>query len=512
MYRDENKRLLISISADSYMSKDESREAVGTTMRWSTQDITMGEMLDYCVSGQTYCNLFHDENGELLTRPFNAKEKENNHFFGSDIITVDVDDVGSMADKYEHQLPNFIAELSSNNLEPSLWFTSYSHNPSEGILKAHLIYAFDSTIQGKDGGATYKTVASKLQERITETTGVPIDSCSCKCAQFINGTNIHNPDLSVEHGISYTVYEFSDFGFNNISALWEENIKGYKPKCKPATVSKWLITSLKEAGFDGFLNYYGNKFWYFWRKEEGYTWHQTSTGYWYAYIDDRYFSLYYNVNKVLDGQGRRKKVFERMCERRLMHPNATPNQIAFCAVKDIHLFFDNYDRVFDYEYIQRNVNNCFSLSLDEIEKKYSHNIAKRKAKAPKSGVIFKYNRGMTQGDKAKERKRLAIENVFTVYDITLSPAENVTYLKNEHNISISLSTLYSYFKECEIDYKAYKVIKQEKKIHDIQLCLVEMENSNTNITVRTLKEHLKQKGIKANTNDCCTAVKAFNIS
>ena len=109
-----------------------------------------------------------------------------------------------------------------------------------------------------------------------------------------------------------------------------------------------------------------------------------------------------------------------------MHPNATPNQIAFCAVKDIRLFFDTYDREFDYEYIHRNVNNCFSLSLDEIEKKYSHNIANRKAKAPKSGVIFTYNRGMSQGDNAKERKRLAIENVFTVYDITLSPAENVT--------------------------------------------------------------------------------------
>ena len=162
--------------------------------------------------------------------------------------------------------------------------------------------------------------------------------------------------------------------------------------------------------------------------------------------------------------------------------------------------------------LRRKSEQIANATNDEIEKKYSHNIAKRKAKAPKNGVIFKYNRGMTQGDKAKERKRLAIENVFTVYDITLSPAENVTYLKNEHNISISLSTLYSYFKECEIDYKAYKVIKQEKKIHDIQLCLVEMENSNTNITVRTLKEHLKQKGIKANTNDCCTAVKAFNIS
>ena len=236
------------------MSKEESKDAVGTTMRWSTQDISMGEMLDYCVSGHTYCNLFHDDNSELFTCPFNAKEKENNNFFGSDIITVDVDDFESVAEKYEHQLPNFIADLANNNLEPSLWFTSYSHNPSEGILKAHLIYAFDSTIQGKDGGETYKTIANKLHECITEATEVPIDSCSCRCAQFINGTNIHNPELFVEHGISYTVYEFSDFGFNNIFALWEENVKLYKPKCKHATVSKWLITSLKETGFDGFLN------------------------------------------------------------------------------------------------------------------------------------------------------------------------------------------------------------------------------------------------------------------
>ena len=29
-----------------------------------------------------------------------------------------------------------------------------------------------------------------------------------------------------------------------------------------------------------------------------------------------------------------------MCERRLMRPEATPNQIAYCAVKDVALFVD----------------------------------------------------------------------------------------------------------------------------------------------------------------------------
>lgn len=192
-----------------------------------------------------------------------------------------------------------------------------------------------------------------------------------------------------------------------------------------------------------------------------------------------------------------------------MHPNVTPNQIAYCIVKDIQMFFDNSDGVFNYEYIQRNVNNCFSLSLEEIEKKYSCNIAKRKAKAPKSGVIFRYNRGMTPAEKAKERQRLAVENIFSVYDITLSPVENVNYLKTEHNILVSVSSLCNYFKDYEIDYKVYKTIRREKKDRDMQLCLVEMKNSDMNITVRALKDYIKRNGIKASTEDCSKAVKVF---
>ena len=99
--------------------------------------------------------------------------------------------------------------------------------------------------------------------------------------------------------------------------------------------------------------------------------------------------------------------------------------------------------------------------------------------------------------------------IFSVYDITLSPSENVTYLKTEHNISVSVSTLYNYFKEYDIDYTAYKIIRKEKRERDIQLCLVEMANSNMNITVRSLKDYLKQTGIKASTEDCSKAVKLF---
>ena len=112
-----------------------------------------------------------------------------------------------------------------------------------------------------------------------------------------------------------------------------------------------------------------------------------------------------------------------------------------------------------------------------------------------------------QKQKANERKCLAKERVLGVYDFTLSPTANVSYLKHEYDISISVSTLYSYFKEDNIDYTEYKFIKQEKKMYDIRLCITEMNNNNMSITVRAIKEYLKIKGIKASSKDCCDAIK-----
>ena len=510
MYKDESKQILISISSDSYMSKDDSKSAVTYRMTWTPQSVTMGEMLEYCIDGHTFCNQFCDDNHEIFKKPFNSTYKTDARFLGSDVITIDVDHIEALAEKYKYEFGNLIKELSSHNLEPSLWFTSYSHNPSAGLLKGHLIYAFDSRIPGKDGGKTYRLIANKIEDLITTITGASdLDACSHSGVQYINGTNINNSELHVESGISNLVYEYADFGFENdyIVSFNAEAIKNYKPKEVPKKVSKWVLQSIKECGIEFFIEHNKHRFEYFYRKEEGYEWHTTPTGCQYAFVDDEYFALYYNAKTVKDRQGRRKKVFERMCERRLLKPTASPDEIAYCAVVDIERYFDKSGNVFTAEYIERNVNNCFSLTLDEIKKKYSKNIAKLKERTPKSRVIFKYLRGMDAKQKANERKCLAKERVLGVYDFTLSPTANVSYLKHEYDISISVSTLYSYFKEDNIDYTEYKFIKQEKKKYDIRLCITEMNNNNMSITVRTIKEYLKIKGIKASSKDCCDAIK-----
>lgn len=512
MYKNESKELLISLSSDSYMSKDESKSAVTCSMTWTPQYVTMGEMLENCISGHTFCNQFCDDSHELFRHPFNSKCKTNARFLGSDVITIDVDHIEALAEKYEYKIGNFIQDLSSHNLEPSLWFTSYSHNPSAGLLKGHLIYAFDSSIPGKDGGDTYELIARKIEELIKIASGASnLDACSHSGVQYINGTNVNNSELYIESGISYLVYEYADFGFENdyIVSFNANAIKNFRPKEVPKKVSKWVIQSIKECGMEFFVEHNKHRFEYFYRKEDGYEWHTTPTGCEYAFVDDEYFALYFNAITVKDRQGRRKKVYERMCERRLLKPTASPDEIAYCAIVDIERYFDKSGNVFTAEYIERNVNNCFTLSLDEIKKKYSKNIAKLKERTPKSGAIFKYRRGMDAKQKANERKYLAKERVFEVYDFTLSPTENVSYLRSSHNITISVATLYSYFKEDNIDYTEYKFIKQEKKKYDIRSCLYEMKNNNVSITVRALKEYIKIKGIKASSKDCCEAIKSM---
>ena len=503
-----------SVSSASYRTKEEATEALNQSegvpaMAWVAKEVTRDEMLDFCLTGHSYCNLFHNPNGDIYSHSFHSWNKTSDNFSGSYVVTIDVDDFGESASKYDFQVNNFISELSQSSLVPSLWYTSFSHQPAEQKLKVHLLYVFDSLIPGRDGGQTYKILAEAICQKITITSGVPTDKCSLTASQYTNPTNVDNQSLCVEFGISHIVYSFEDFGVSNLGEIWQENVKAYVPKSKPLTVSKTLIDDYRILSLDDFLRKYGARYRFYYRMEDEYEWHSTSTSCDYAVIDDRYFALYFNRCILKDGQGRRKKIFERMCERRLIKPDATPNQIAYCAIKDIYFFIDNGDNALDHDYIKRNVNSCFELSLIEIQQRYSRNIAYLKTKAPKRNLIYKYKAGMTQAQKAKVRKKINAERVFNAYDVSLSPEENCRELKSTLDISISPSTLYKYFSEYGFDYGEYKRDKRSEKKKLVQQILDEMSQSNTAITVKGLRLYLKDKNIKLNNNDCSRYIREY---
>ena len=513
MYRNVEFKFNISLSTDSYLTKEEATAALTMSatspMAWQTLSVTMDEMLNCCITGHSYCNLFHNKNGNVYTRPFNSWNKTNDNFAGSYVVTVDVDEFREIALDYDCKISRYINTLSNRGIEPSLWYTSFSHNPNEKKLKVHLIYVFDSLIPGKDGGETYRNLAEKICERVEIAGGVPVDEHSKVCSQFFNPTNINNPSLTVEYGASRHLYQFEDFGIDDIDSIWVENVKNYVPKSIPTTVSESLLREYDLLPKDSFFEKYGSSYRYFYRKERGYEWYEAESGCRYADIDDEFFSLFYNARTIKDGMGRRKKVYERMCERRVMNPTSTPNEIAYCAMRDTELFVDNSDRVFNADYFRRNVNHCFTFSVDELTQQYSHNIAKLKSRNPKRNFIVKYAYGMTSGQKAKIRSDIFADKVFGVYDVSMSPSENIEVLNTIHNISISPSTLYTYFSTYGFDYSEYKTLKQEKKEQEVLLCLEDMYKNDMIITVKSVRNRLRESGIKISNDSCSRIVKDF---
>ena len=502
-----------SISSDSYLTKEEATTAftksATSPMAWQTVSVTMDEMLRYCITGHSYCNLFHNKKGDVYTRPFNSWNKTNDNFAGSYVVTVDVDEFGELTLDYDYKISRYINILSENGIEPSFWYTSFSHNPSEQKLKVHLIYVFDSIIPGKDGGETYRMLAEKICERVEIAGGVSVDERSKVCSQFFNPTNLNNSSLTVEYGISRHLYQFTDFGIDDIDSIWAENVKSFVPRSTPITVGETLLREYDLLPKDLFFEKYGSRYRYYYRKELGYEWYETESGCRYADIDDEYFALYYNARTLKDGMGRRKKIYERMCERRIMNPTATPNEIAYCAMRDTELFVDNSDRVFDTDYFRRNVNHCFKFSVDELKQQYSHNIAKLKSRKPKRNFIVQYAYGMTSGQKAKIRSDIFADKVFSVYDVSMSPSENIEILNTLHNISISTSTLYTYFSTHGFNYSEYKTMKQEKKEQEVLLCLEEMFKNNMSITVKSVRNRLRESGIKISNDSCSRIIKDF---
>ena len=82
-------------------------------------------------------------------------------------------------------------------------------------------------------------------------------------------------------------------------------------------------------------------------------------------------------------------------------------------------------------------------------------------------------------------------------------------LASEYNMTISPSTLYNYFQDYNVDYTGYKSSKQTEKEIIVQTILNEMAEGGMKITCRSLKQLLKDKGVKISNKDLSDYVRDY---
>ena len=483
MFTDDKYKIKVSVSTDAYWNKEDVNACVGSSkkeenkdvrekyghrrnhkMSFRTVEVTAPELLNYCLNGYSFCNLFAgfpskgwNDKGSTVTYikkdgSFTLSAKKNEYFYGSNAICIDIDSTSAPT------IQDYVNRLSH---KPTFWYTTFSHmEPGKGI-RFRMVYALAEPIIGQQ---QFDAVVDQVHRRIeSEVDEVIEDKCGEKCSQYFNGTNVKNKELVVEYKYYGYIYSINDI-YNNVIEREDNNNKTTTYYTSPETDHKttitntiptfsvpepsyWLLHDIAHLDYDTFMKYNRHKYAYTYRMDTGEWINDT-----YQIVPLDFFALYWPVDRLCDGGERRKKMFERMCLRRVMNPGIDIDTIIFCGYEDIHLFCDNSDKVFNAEYLERNAKHAFELSIEEIEERYSYNIAYLRSRRPKDGIILKS--GVAYAGYANAAKRdIRYEIIDRFYDRTITVKQNLEMLPGLVGFPICKTVLYEYCKAREVKLK-----------------------------------------------------------
>ena len=481
-YTNEDFKFTISVSREFYETKEAAKLSLSKStaskvgkekMSFTEKTVTALEMMDYATSGYAFTARYNvnpdvkycltDKTGKkTYSYPTykNGKNKggmkltfKRDEFFKeSSVVFVDID-----LTKYP-TIPDYLNTLE---YKPTFTYPSYSDSLEKNGISSRrfrMVYVFSQPLQADE----FKKVSGSINAKTEIDTGEELeDKCNEVLSQYMNG--VYDACEKYYTGI---IYDYSDFidtttdqpkygkQYNNNDTTTDQ------PE-KEIEYDKAMFYDMSHLDYDSFMVR--------WRRHFHYSYDNSNPNGWirfgesevyYQFVGEDYFKLFWNVERVKDGQKRRKTVFMRMCLRRILNPEISLDSLMFCAYEDIHRFFDNSDNVLNPDYILRNATNCYKMELTEIESRYSDTIKELKDRFnPSSGIILKS--GSAAGGLANAAIRdIKFSKIDDVYDTSLSVAENKANIEKVL-FPISERSLYYYCKERGIDTKESKANKNE---------------------------------------------------
>ena len=424
-------------------------------MAFNRESISVTRFAEMATSGYTFCNLFsYDSNRQYRSTGrwhtkfwpeyrigknkggMKMQMKSDIYYEGCQCFFVDIDYTEFIS------VEDYIAALK---LKPTVVYMSYSDNvykidskqknnlkydPQRGIKsrRFRLCYVFSEIIFGKEN---FKTISSAINKMVEESTNETVqDDCGKSMSQYFNGS------MNKEVFVTGCVYEITDFNINTHTYYNESPTEGQQKSDMPNHYivtsmsncckshhepSRWLIIDMERLSYDEFMHYYRNKYRYIYRKDDG-TWEDGC-----QIVGNDFFKFYYHKNKLKDGEKRRRKLYERMCLRRLMFPDITADEVLFNAYEDLYRIIDNSTDPISIDCLVRNVKSAFILSIDEIKQRFSSNIKYLCSLKPKKGLIYDVRGEKTVSERNTKMREIRWRRYDRLYDIDLSPKENAIF-------------------------------------------------------------------------------------
>lgn len=455
----------VNVSIDTYKDKVEAQDCISSRelakkhnkskMSFIEKTLTTSEFLKAATSGHSFANLFNlDKNRKYpytwrgfttWTYAYYQKGhnkgglklnfKTNEYYKGQQVIFVDIDYT---------EFDSIYDYIDCLTYTPTIMYTSFSDLKMKGGVvsrRFRLVYVFDKVLNPDE----VITASYTLYNSIVNDTNEPIeDECGLRGAQYMNGTN------GGETFCSNVIYSIDDFKIEREEINQEVEVKEeneVQEKSEEVSIDKYLLRDMERLEYKEFMHYYSRKYPYFYRTERPEDWNEEG----WQLTDENYLALYYNVDPVIDGEKRRKTLFERMCLRRVINPEATPEVILFNAYVDLNRYFNNDDDVITINCLKANVLNAFKLSIEDIKKRYNAPIKYSSIHRPK--FIVRNVAGETKKQTiAKTRKKLKDEEIGEIYDSSLTIKENLDIFESM-GIKIGKSRIYKWVKENGLELK-----------------------------------------------------------
>lgn len=457
-------KIRINISRDYYEKKSDaiaclSREgakAIGKEkMAFDEHNVTVSEFLNYALTGHTFCNLFsYDPNQQYWIQTSTGKYqsypiyrngsnvggmklsfKSDDFFIGSQAIFVDVDntrftDVGDY--------------INTLRYPPTCVYMSYSDGiQKHGVVsrRFRMVYVMDHVLDRNE----FASVSSAINDQIVMDTGEPMeDDCGTRMSQYMNGV-FGNSEVYCTN----IIYSSDDFPAPVFDCSSTEELST-NTTIPDVVFNDWMVRSMVTLDYAHFMHTHSTQYRYVYRTEQP-DWPYL----FYQLTDENYLQLWYYTRKQVDGEKRRKKLFQNACLRRLMYPDIDADTLLFNLYVDRERFFDNSDGVITIETLMRNVNNAMKMTWEQLVNKCEWEINYWDTHRPT--FIFKTGIKSTIGLNNSILKTIRWRNIEIGYDRLKSVQENAQLL------NVSQSTLYRFCDEQNIDTNPQKMPTEAQK-------------------------------------------------
>lgn len=420
----------VSLTTDAYEGK-----LRPSLFRFETVDVEPIEFIQKIRNGYNYCGLFKNENGFILDE-FSIKEKNKENFLGTQVLTIDVDDVDTS------KFPTIESYLNAiGDIKPSFIYPSYSHNKEKEnsnnvCIRFHLVYFFKETLTDID----YYNVVERLKKDLP----TPTDKKAEHHIQFFYGCyNFTEAYIFGSSKDNIKVWSITDLnkGFTDFDNAQILNYYKTLPEITETPKNKFYYSNLKkynmyvknylEKGYKDLdismlmdMEYgitikdlyrrYAHKYKSVYRVEED-SWVELAKGLPKIQVvnQEKFFMLNWLPKDVIlkkrDRKGREKFTYNRMCIVRLLKHNISVNELIFNYYTFIKQHIDNNDHVFTIKKLLDNSIKIVRTPMNILSKHYGkvRQLLKTKQELQnKGGLISKHKDGTSAALKMWRKKIL----------------------------------------------------------------------------------------------------------